>query len=161
MENLGPKTKLVSASFVRFDNGARLDVKKVAAACNARGIPFLLDASQGAGAVPLNLTESGVDFAVSAGYKWLLGPYGTGFFWVNPNAKKKLELGPVYWMAIEGADNFSGLPVTDLKISPGARRWDSAETGEFYELDGAGCFAGFSFEGGSGGDCAAERRTGE
>lgn len=134
VENLGPKTRLVSASFVRFDNGALLDVKKAAAACDARGIPFLLDASQGAGAVPLNLAESGADFAVSAGYKWLLGPYGTGFFWVNPKAKKKLELGPVYWMAIEGSDNFSGLPVTDLKVSPGARRWDSAETANFMNL---------------------------
>jgi cysteine desulfurase / selenocysteine lyase len=134
VENLGPKTRLVSASFVRFDNGARLDVKKVAAACHERGIPLLLDASQAAGAVPLNLAESGADFAVSSGYKWLLGPYGTGFFWVNPKAAQRLELGPVYWMAIEGADNFSGLPIENLKVSAGARRWDAAETGSFSNL---------------------------
>jgi cysteine desulfurase / selenocysteine lyase len=134
IENLGPKTRLVSASFVRFDNGARLDVKRVAKACHERGIAFLLDLSQAAGAVPINLKESGADFAVSSGYKWMLGPYGTGFFWVNPAATTRLELGPVYWMAIEGAHNFSGLPINDLKVSAGARRWDAAETGSFSNL---------------------------
>ncbi|MGA8038176.1 MAG: aminotransferase class V-fold PLP-dependent enzyme [Candidatus Acidiferrales bacterium] len=134
IENLGPKTRLVSASFVRFDNGARLDAKKLAKTCRERGIAFLLDLSQGAGAVPIELTEWGVDFATSSGYKWLLGPYGTGFFWVNPTAKTRLELGPVYWMSIEGSDNFSGLPITDLKVQGGARRWDAAETGSFSNL---------------------------
>ena len=134
IENLGPKTRLVSASFVRFDNGARLDAEKLAKACQDRGIAFLLDLSQAAGAVPIELAEWGVDFATSSGYKWLLGPYGTGFFWVNPKAKTRLELGPVYWMSIEGSDNFSGLPITDLKVQAGARRWDAAETGSFLNL---------------------------
>jgi cysteine desulfurase / selenocysteine lyase len=134
IENLGPKTRLVSASLVRFDNGARLDYQRVAKACHERGIAFVIDLSQAAGAVPINLKESGADFAVSSGYKWLLGPYGTGFFWVNPAATARLELGPVYWLAIEGSHNFSGLPITDLKVSPGAKRWDAAETGSFSNL---------------------------
>jgi cysteine desulfurase/selenocysteine lyase len=134
IQAIGSKTKLVSASFVRFDNGAKLDAWRLAKACREKGIPFLLDLSQAAGAVPINLKEIGADFAVCSGYKWLLGPYGTGFFWVNPEATKRLELGPAYWMAIEGADNFSALSMDNLKFSPGARRWDAAETGNFLNL---------------------------
>ena len=134
IENLGPKTKLVSASLVRFDNGAKLDAKRVAQACHDRGIAFLLDASQGAGAVHLDLRDINADFAVSSGYKWLLGPYGAGFFWVNPASIKKLELGPVNWMSVDGSHDFSGLTNPELKLLPGARRWDAAEPGSFSNL---------------------------
>jgi cysteine desulfurase/selenocysteine lyase len=134
IQNIGPKTRLVSASLVRFDNGAKLDAWRLAKACREKGISFLLDLSQAAGAVNINLKEIGADFAVSSGYKWVLGPYGTGFFWVNPEATKRLELGPAYWMAIEGADNFSALSMGNLKFAPGARRWDAAETGSFTNL---------------------------
>ena len=134
IQNIGPKTRLVSASLVRFDNGAKLDAWRLAKACREKGVPFLLDISQAAGAVPIDLKAIGADFAVCSGYKWVLGPYGTGFFWVDPEATKRLELGPAYWMAIEGADNFSALSMDNLKFAPGARRWDAAETGSFTNL---------------------------
>jgi cysteine desulfurase / selenocysteine lyase len=134
IENLDPHTKLVSASLVRFDNGAKLDAKRVAEACHERGIAFLLDISQAAGAVHIDLRAINADFAVSSGYKWLLGPYGSGFFWVNPASIKKLELGPVNWMSVDGAHDFSGLTNPNLKLLPGARRWDAAEPGSFSNL---------------------------
>lgn len=135
IEQIGPRTRLVSASLVRFDNGARLEAARVAEKCHAVGAALLLDVSQAAGVVPVNIRELGADFAVSSGYKWVLGPYGTGFFWV---AKEKMEqplLGPVYWMAVEGARNFDTLPLEGLKLRPGARRWDTAETGSFIYLN--------------------------
>ncbi|MFZ0036731.1 MAG: aminotransferase class V-fold PLP-dependent enzyme, partial [Candidatus Acidiferrales bacterium] len=77
---INSRTRLVSASLVRFDNGARLEAKRVADACHAVGALLLLDASQCAGALPIDVVATGADFLVSSGYKWLLGPYGTGFF---------------------------------------------------------------------------------
>lgn len=135
IEQIGPRTRLVSASLVRFDNGARLDAARVAEKCHAVGAALLLDISQAAGAVLVNIRELGADFAVSSGYKWMLGPYGTGFFWVAKEWMKKLLLGPAYWMAVEGARNFSTLPLEGLKLTPGARRWDTAETGSFIYLN--------------------------
>jgi selenocysteine lyase/cysteine desulfurase len=132
--NITPKTRLVSASLVRFDNGVRLDAPRIAEACRKVGTLLLLDASQAAGIVPIDAKATGADFIASSGYKWLLGPYGTGFFWARPEWSATQPLGPVYWMALEGANKFSGLPAGELRLVPGARRWDSAETGNFINL---------------------------
>jgi len=129
-----PKTRLVSASLVRFDNSARLDAAKLAAACHAVGAFLLLDVSQCAGAVPMNLPELRADFAVCAGYKWLLSPYGTGFLWARTGVMERLRLGPLYWMAVEGARDFHSLSMNTVRPAAGARRWDSAETGNFFNL---------------------------
>jgi selenocysteine lyase/cysteine desulfurase len=106
----------------------------VAKACHAAGAALLLDITQAAGAVPISIRALGADFAVCSGYKWLLGPYGTGFFWIAEEWQERLRLGPVYWMAVDGARNFHTLPLTGLKLSSGARRWDSAETASFTNL---------------------------
>lgn len=134
IEHISTRTRLVSASLVRFDNGSRVDAERVAAACHAVGAALLLDISQCAGAMHVSLPALGADFAVCSGYKWTLGPYGTGFFWVSPDAQYRLQDGALYWMALEGARNFSALPMNDLKAAPGARRWDSPETASFLNL---------------------------
>ena len=125
---IGPKTRLVSASYVRFDNGARLDAKRVADACHKAGAALLLDLSQAVGVMPIDVRELGADFAVISGYKWLLGPFGTGLFWIAREWQERLALGPAYWMAAEGAENVSMLPGEGMELRPGARRWDTAET---------------------------------
>jgi selenocysteine lyase/cysteine desulfurase len=131
---ISARTRIISASLVRFDNGARLDAKRVADACHAAGALFLLDASQCAGALPIDVGATGADFLVSSGYKWLLGPYGTGFFWARREWSDRLRDGPVYWQSLEGADNFHGLPLDGLRVRAGARRWDSPETASFTNL---------------------------
>ena len=131
---LGPRTRLVSASLVRFDDGARLDAAPLAEACRAAGTALLLDASQCVGAMPMDVRSLGADFLVAAGYKWLLSPYGTGFFWVRRDWFERLRLGPIYWMALEGAREFHDLPIEKPKLVPGARRWDSPETSSFSNL---------------------------
>jgi selenocysteine lyase/cysteine desulfurase len=125
---------VVSASFVRFDNGARLDASRVSRACEKFGTALVLDLSQCAGALALNIRDLGASMAVASGYKWLLGPYGTGFFWVADQWIERLALGAVYFMALEGARDFHALPTDDPRPAPGARRWDSAETANFTNL---------------------------
>jgi cysteine desulfurase / selenocysteine lyase len=128
---LTPKTRLVSVSHVRFDNGAMLDVQRLAAACRAQGALLLLDISQSCGAVPMNVRDLGADFLVSAGYKWLLGPFGTGFFWAKSEHIANARPGPFYWMATGGADNFAALATEDPKPGADAKRWDAAETANY------------------------------
>jgi selenocysteine lyase/cysteine desulfurase len=131
---IGPRTRIVSASLVRFDDGARLDAARVAEACHSVGAMLLLDASQCVGAMPMAVAELGADFIVGSGYKWLLGPYGTGFFWVAPKAGERLKIGPINYQALEGARNFSAFATATLRAVPGARRWDAAETANFTNL---------------------------
>jgi len=135
VEQIGPQTRVVSASLVRFDNGAKLDAARVARECEKVGAALLLDVTQCAGAMTMNIRDLGASVAVCSGYKWLLGPYGTGFFWVASEWTERLPLGAVYFMALEGARNLQAMPTGDnMCPAPGARRWDSAETANFTNL---------------------------
>ena len=58
--------------------GYRLPVERIAELCRERGVPFVLDASQSAGMVPVDMTALGAAFAAMPGHKGLLGPQGTG-----------------------------------------------------------------------------------
>jgi selenocysteine lyase/cysteine desulfurase len=130
---LTPKTRLVSISLVRFDNGVLIDAARIAAACHAQGALLLLDASQGCGAVPIDVAAMGVDFLVSAGYKFLLGPFGTGFFWAKPEHVANMRPGPFYWMAGKGVDsNFAAMDFANPAPAPSGRRWDVAETANYF-----------------------------
>jgi cysteine desulfurase/selenocysteine lyase len=129
---LTPKTRLVSVSHVRFDNAALLDAPRLAAACHKQGALLLLDVSQSCGAMPMDVASLGADFLVSAGYKWLLGPFGTGFFWAKSEHTANMRPGPFYWMATGGADNFAALSFDDPKPGPNSKRWDAAETANYF-----------------------------
>jgi cysteine desulfurase / selenocysteine lyase len=131
-----PRTRLVSASLVRFDNGALLDAARISAACHAQGALLLLDVSQCCGALPMSIAELGADFLICAGYKWLLSPYGTGFFWAKSEHIANMRPGPFYFMAMEGAEDFSALSNENPKASSAARRWDMAETANYFNLAG-------------------------
>jgi selenocysteine lyase/cysteine desulfurase len=128
---LGPKTRLVAASFVAFSSGNRIDVVQLAAGCRERGVLTFVDASQAAGAVAFNVHQLGCDFLTAAGYKWLFSPYGTGFFYVREELIERLEVGDIHWMNVEGAENFNRLPREGWKLAAGARRWDPPEAGNF------------------------------
>ena len=68
------------AIFTHVSNvfGYILPVEEMARECRRRGIPFILDAAQSAGAVPMDFEALGADFVAMPGHKGLLGPMGTG-----------------------------------------------------------------------------------
>ncbi|HKV23090.1 MAG TPA: aminotransferase class V-fold PLP-dependent enzyme [Candidatus Acidoferrum sp.] len=130
-----PRTKVVSASLVRFDDGSMLDARKLAEGCHAQGALLLLDVSQCCGAVPMNVRELGADFLVCAGYKWLFGPFGTGFFWVKQELLAKMRPAPFYWMAIEGSEHFSKLSFDVVRPAESAKRWDAPEWASYFNFN--------------------------
>ena len=132
--HIGPHTRLVSTSLVRFDDGVRLDAAKIARACHETGALLLLDAAQCAGAMPIDVRALGADFLAASGYKWLLSPYGTGFFWARGELIEQMRVGPFYWMALEDAAQFHTLSTGVYNLAKGARRWDSPETASFTNL---------------------------
>jgi cysteine desulfurase / selenocysteine lyase len=129
------RTRLVSVSMVRYDDGSLLDAARVAEACHKQGALLLLDASQCCGAIPMDVNQLGADFIVSAGYKWLLSPFGTGFFWVKSEHLAMVRPGPFYWMAVMGSDNFAALNFEDPKPSASAKRWDSPEWASYFNFN--------------------------
>ncbi|MCL2568937.1 MAG: aminotransferase class V-fold PLP-dependent enzyme [Oscillospiraceae bacterium] len=73
-----PETKLVVLNHASNVFGYVLPAMEIARICKARGVAFLLDASQSAGALPIDATALGADFIAMPGHKGLYGPQGTG-----------------------------------------------------------------------------------
>ena len=73
-----PQTQAVVCTHVSNVFGYILPVEQIAALCRARGVPFVLDASQSAGLLPVHLAGLGADFICMPGHKALYGPQGTG-----------------------------------------------------------------------------------
>lgn len=73
-------TRPDAAVFTHVSNvfGYILPVAEMAGMCRARGIPFVVDAAQSAGCLPVSLEALGADFIAMPGHKGLLGPQGTG-----------------------------------------------------------------------------------
>lgn len=69
-----------AAVFTHVSNvfGYILPVEQMSALCRQYGVPFIIDAAQSAGAVPVDLGQLGADFIAMPGHKGLLGPQGTG-----------------------------------------------------------------------------------
>ena len=81
-----------AAVFTHVSNvfGYILPVQQMAQLCRDRGIPFLLDAAQSAGTLPVSLGKLGADFIAMPGHKGLLGPQGTGLLLCREGAEPLL-----------------------------------------------------------------------
>lgn len=134
IDALTPNTRVVSVSHVRFDDGSLLDAARVAEACRARGVLFVLDVTQSCGAMPLDVDALGADFIVCAGYKWLLSPYGTGFLWARRDRVDALRPGPFYWIN-QDETSFAKLNLRDPAPRSGARRLDAPEMSSYFNLN--------------------------
>lgn len=83
---VAPATKLVACSHVSWVSGRIVDTD----ALQATGVPFLLDAAQGIGAVPVDVKALGCDYYAASGQKWLCGPEGSGCLYVRPERLDEL-----------------------------------------------------------------------
>lgn len=74
-----------AAVFTHVSNvfGYRLPVEEMAKLCKKYAVPFVIDAAQSAGILPVSLKELGADFIAMPGHKGLLGPQGTGILLCN------------------------------------------------------------------------------
>ena len=127
-------TKLLALDWVNYSNGRRINLAEMGALARERGALFVVDGTQGVGALELNVHELPVDVMAVAAYKWLLGPYGTGFVYVRDELLNRLDLKVVNWLSVDGADDFDALPVDDFKLPAAARIFDVPETGNFLNL---------------------------
>jgi len=82
IDAIGPKTKLVAISHLSNVLGTKVDVKAICDAAREKGVPVLVDGSQAAVHMPVNLDEIGCDFYAITGHK-LYGPSGSGAIFVK------------------------------------------------------------------------------
>jgi selenocysteine lyase/cysteine desulfurase len=119
---LDGRTRLVSLSFVEFASGFRNDLDAVGALCRERGIYFFVDAIQGLGVLPLDVSRSPIDFLAADGHKWLLGPEGAGLLYVRRELVERLYPVGIGWHSVVKAMDFAQL---DFRLKPHAGRWES------------------------------------
>jgi selenocysteine lyase/cysteine desulfurase len=131
---LTPRTRVISVSHVRFDDGSILDASALSAACKRNGTLLVLDVSQSCGAVPMDVRNLGADFIVCAGYKYLLSPFGTGFLWAKRQNADLLRPGPYNWLS-QDVESFAHLNYVDPGPARTLSRWDAAEASSIYNFN--------------------------
>lgn len=130
LERIDERTAVVAVPHCHWTDGGLVDLARVGERARAVGAALVVDATQSLGAYPLDLARAQPDFLAVAAYKWLLGPYSTGFLYVAPHRREGRPL-EQNWIARMGSENFSGLVDYADAYQPGARRYDIGERANF------------------------------
>lgn len=130
LDAIGPATGIVACPHVRWTDGALIDLAAVSRKCREHGAALVLDLTQSIGALRFDAREIQPDFMVAAGYKWLLGPYATGFLYVAPQHRQGRPL-EQNWITRDNATNFARLIDYTDGYAPGAERFDMGERSNF------------------------------
>ncbi|MCC0065364.1 MAG: cysteine desulfurase, partial [Defluviimonas sp.] len=87
LDAIGPRTRLLAVTQMSNVTGTRVDVAAICRGARAKGVPVLVDGSQGAVHGPVSVRDIGCDFYAITGHK-LYGPSGSGAIWI---AKARME----------------------------------------------------------------------
>lgn len=129
-----PPVGLASISSVHWSDCGMIDVDKVAAALKQQGALFLIDATQSAGVLPLDVGALDPDFVLFPTYKWLVGPYGRAFLYVAKRHQNGIPLEQTAG-ARRNVRAENDVYFTDIRYVDDARRFDMGERDHFISLE--------------------------
>jgi selenocysteine lyase/cysteine desulfurase len=130
LDALDERVAVVSVPNVHWTDGALLDLEAIAQRTHELQAALVIDASQSAGAMPLDVGALRPDFLVAVGYKWLLGPLSVGYLYVAEQHRCGDPL-EENWINRAGSDDFAALVDYRDDYQPGARRFDSGQRTKF------------------------------
>ena len=114
--------RLVCFSAVTWTHGTQLPVAELVDIAADAGAFTLVDAVQVPGQLPMNVREWGADAVAAAGHKWLLGPWGAGFLYVDRDVADTLVPSAVGYRSVTDPT------VAELTYKPGAKRFEIGTT---------------------------------
>ena len=99
----------------------RLPAAELGEIAHRHGVPLLLDGAQAFGAIPVDVHALGCDFYTCSGHKYIMGPQGTGAFYVR---RDMLEWLKPSWIGSHSQEtmDFDG----HMTLKPSARRFEFA-----------------------------------
>jgi selenocysteine lyase/cysteine desulfurase len=101
LDLIDDRTSAVCISHVQYSTGQRLDLAALAQVCHTHGAILIVDATQSAGAVPIDVAADDIDVLVTSGYKWLCAPLGSAIIFVRRDLHGDFEPGLVGWRSTE------------------------------------------------------------
>ena len=122
---LNEKTKVIIVSFVQFFNGYKPNLAAISELCKKHDIYFVVDGIQGVGAEPINVKELGIDILACGCQKWLISPYGSGFFYISDSVKDQLIPQSITWYAADWQLNHTDLFKYDLPYFDTAEKFEA------------------------------------
>ena len=115
------ETAAVSISHVEYGNGQTFDLGLLAEAAHDHNALLVVDATQSAGAIPIDVQQCPVDILISGAYKWLCGPFGAAFMYIAPHLQEKLEPGLV---GFRSHDNMWDLDASRMNYPETAQKFE-------------------------------------
>ena len=98
-------TRLIAVSQVSSSTGFEHDLAELCALAHSHGALVYADIIQAAGALPIDVRESQVDFAGCGTYKWLMGDFGTAFLYVRPEVLGQIKRVEVGWRQVKDQES--------------------------------------------------------
>ncbi|MDO8056847.1 MAG: aminotransferase class V-fold PLP-dependent enzyme, partial [Candidatus Hermodarchaeota archaeon] len=123
-DTMTSKTKVLAPTWVDSFTGYQLDAKAIGQLCQDHDILFLLNLTQGLGGEPFNVSKIPIDGITCTGYKWLCGPYATGFCWMKPDLIDVLEYNQAYWIPHQGDRELDKIREYQILANLGAAQYD-------------------------------------
>jgi len=123
MPAVTPRTRLISISHVQYLNGFLTDLEALGAFCRKHGIIFSVDVIQSAGAAPIDVDKTKIDFLASGSHKWLMGPEGVGFIYLTEEMQSRITQAYVGWTSV--SNYFERMRDFKLELDPTARRYEN------------------------------------
>jgi len=123
VKNIDHNTSVVSISHVEYTGGQVYDLAALAEVAHAHGALLIVDATQSAGAIPIDAPASGADAIVAGGYKWLCGPFGAAVMYLAPHLQNTLDPG---FVGFRSHNNMWDLSPDRLEYPDTAKRFESS-----------------------------------
>ena len=133
IQSIDRDTLVVAMSNIHWGDGTVFDIARIGKKAKESGCLFVLDGTQSIGAYPYVHSELNVNALVVSSYKWLLGPYGLGFAYLDENfdGGKPIEES---WLNRLYSDDFQYLTNYQSAYRGGARRYEVGEAPDFIKM---------------------------
>ena len=138
-EMIDERSKLIAITWIPTNGGLINPAIEIGRVARAHNIPYLLDACQAAGQLPIDVNEIGCDFLTAAGRKWLRGPRATGFLYVRRHMLDRFE------PAVIDHDGARWASASSYELKPNARRYEVFERAPALQL-GLGMAASYTLQ---------------